>query len=64
MIKKLVINKYRKLKSIELDFHKDINLISGANGTCKTSVLYLISNSFMAVNKKEPWVNDTKCLNN
>lgn len=51
MIEKIYVHKYRKLENIELVFKKDINLLSGANGTCKTSILHLVSNSFQAVNK-------------
>lgn len=46
MIKKLSFIHYRKLKNIEIDFSKGVNIISGTNGTCKTSILHLISNSF------------------
>lgn len=49
MIKKIHINKYRKLENIDFEFSKDINIISGTNGTCKTSLLYIISNSFKAI---------------
>jgi len=46
MISKLKIIEYRKLKNILINFSKNINVISGTNGTCKSSLLYLISNSF------------------
>ena len=46
MIKKLSFIHYRKLKNIEIDFSKGVNIISGTNGTCKTSILHLISNFF------------------
>lgn len=49
MIKKLIFKHYRKLKHIELEFSSGVNIISGTNGTCKTSILHIISNSF-----KEP----------
>ncbi|MDR1278143.1 MAG: AAA family ATPase, partial [Treponema sp.] len=62
MIEKIEIKQYRKLKDITLDFSKNINVISGANGTCKTSLLHLISNSFQAVNKNCKWVKDKVCL--
>ena len=52
MIKKIKINKFRKLEDIEFEFSKGVNIISGTNGTCKTSLLHLISNSFKALNKK------------
>lgn len=46
MIKKLNFIHYRKLKNIELKFSTGVNIISGTNGTCKTSILNIISNSF------------------
>lgn len=46
MIKKLSFIHYRKLKNVEINFSKGVNIISGTNGTCKTSILHLISNSF------------------
>ncbi len=46
MIKQLNFIHYRKLKNIEIEFSKGVNIISGTNGTCKTSILHLISNSF------------------
>lgn len=51
MIKKIHINKYRKLENIDFEFSKDINIISGTNGTCKTSLLHIISNSFKEIQK-------------
>lgn len=62
MINKVNIKKYRKLENIELVFRKDINLLSGANGTCKTSILHLISNSFQSVTKTNSKVVEKKCL--
>lgn len=53
MIKNIKFEHYRKLKEIELHFSKGINIISGTNGTCKTSVLHIISNSFKEPVKKE-----------
>ena len=62
MIEKLSITHYRKLKNIDLSFSRGINLLSGTNGTCKSSILHIISNSFQAVTKDCEWVNDSKCL--
>lgn len=62
MVKSLEINRYRKFDNITLNFSKGINAISGTNGTCKTSLLHLISNSFQSVNSKCSWVRDAKCL--
>ena len=37
MINKIEIKKYRKLENINFEFKEGINIISGTNGTCKTS---------------------------
>lgn len=50
MIESLEIKHYRKLKNLELNFRQDINIISGTNGTCKSSILHIISNSFQSPN--------------
>ncbi|MCO1599743.1 AAA family ATPase [Desulfosporosinus nitroreducens] len=62
MIKKISVIQYRKIKNLEFEFSKGINVISGTNGTCKTSILHIVSNSFQAVNKKCPWLIDDSCL--
>lgn len=62
MIKRLHINQYRKIKDLDFDFAPGLNAISGTNGTCKTSLLHLFSNSFQAVTRNCPWLIDTKCL--
>jgi AAA15 family ATPase/GTPase len=62
MVEKISIIQYRKFKDIEFNFSNTINIISGANGTCKTSLLHLISNSFQAVNKNCKWIKDKSCM--
>ena len=62
MIKKASILRYRKIKEIDLDFTNGVNVISGTNGTCKTSLLHIVSNSFQAVTRNCNWINDTKCI--
>ena len=62
MIKQLHINQYRKMKNLDLEFTPCLNAISGTNGTCKTSLLHLFSNSFQAVTSKCSWLTNTKCL--
>ncbi|MNW42714.1 DNA replication and repair protein RecF [compost metagenome] len=49
MSKKLNVISYRKLIDLELEFSPGINVISGTNGTCKSSILYLLSNSYQEV---------------
>lgn len=64
MIKSIHIDQYRKLQDVDFNFSNDINVISGTNGTCKTSLLHIISNSFQSVvnSPKCPWVTDKNCL--
>lgn len=62
MIKKISVVKYRKLENLDFSFSKNINVISGTNGTCKTSLLHMVSNSFQAVTQRCDWVSDKSCL--
>ncbi|MEI7184927.1 AAA family ATPase [Pectobacterium carotovorum] len=45
MIKEIKIHRYRKLENLDFNFEPTVNIISGTNGTCKTSLLHIISNS-------------------
>lgn len=54
--------RYRKMKDLEFQFTDGINVISGTNGTCKTSLLHIISNSFQAVTKTCDWIQDPNCI--
>ncbi|MFL8633969.1 AAA family ATPase [Clostridioides difficile] len=62
MIKNISIEQYRKLKNIEFEFNKGINILSGSNGTCKTSILHIVSNSFQTINKKIENIRDNNCI--
>ncbi|MGL5950924.1 MAG: AAA family ATPase [Cetobacterium sp.] len=62
MIEEIKIKRYRKLKNIDFKFERGINIISGTNGTCKSSLLYMISNSFQAVNSTADFLNDKTAL--
>ncbi|EDK9361880.1 ATP-binding protein, partial [Salmonella enterica] len=46
MIKEISFKKFKKLIDIDFTFNDDVNIISGTNGTCKTTLLHLISNGF------------------
>lgn len=66
VIKTLSLTRYRKLKDIELAFVPGINILSGTNGTCKSSILHIISNSFQSVKKTDGRVhtpNSLECIN-
>ena len=49
MVNQLAIVHYRKLQGITLDFSDSITFISGPNGTCKSSLLHMISNAFQEI---------------
>ena len=48
-MKRIEFIQYRKLKNLKIDFDDNINIIAGTNGTCKSSILHLISNSHQKV---------------
>lgn len=55
MAKKINFVHYRKFKNNNsFNFNKSINVITGTNGTCKTSLLHLISNSYKSVTLSDP----------
>lgn len=58
---KLEFIKYRKFENITFEFNKNINIIAGVNGTCKSSLLYVISNSFKKIDKNFKDLKDEKC---
>lgn len=53
MVRRLRINKYKKLSDIDITFSPNVNAISGINGTCKTTLLHIISNAYQAVDAKD-----------
>lgn len=62
MIKSIDIKRYRKLENIGFTFESGVNFISGTNGTCKSSLLHIISNSFQSVVSKHAQLKDKHCL--
>lgn len=62
MIEEINVKQYRKLKNISFKMSKNLNAISGTNGTCKTSLLHMISNSFQTVTKGNKNFKDPKCM--
>jgi predicted ATP-dependent endonuclease of OLD family len=62
MIKSIDFVHYRKIQNIKLNFKPGINAISGENGTCKSSILHIIGNSYQKIKQTNPTV-DTKLFN-
>lgn len=62
MIKDISFKKFKKLIDIDFSFDKDVNIISGTNGTCKTTLLHLISNGFQMPKVRSPNYSNNNCL--
>lgn len=58
MVKDIIIRRYKKFKNQNFNFTPHVNLISGTNGTCKTTLLHIVSNSFQEINNKCTWITD------
>ena len=56
--------KSQTLKDIEIDLSKRINIISGTNGTCKSSILYMVSNAFQEVKTTSVWLKNKNVIKN
>ena len=52
IIKKMLIEKFRKMENLEINFGGKLTFIAGGNGTYKTSLLGLIGNSFVYTDKE------------
>lgn len=55
-VESIEIFSYRKFKKIEINFKQGLNIISGANGIGKSSILYLLSNAFQRPTSNIPWM--------
>lgn len=62
MIKDISFKKFKKLIDIDFSFDKDVNIISGTNGTCKTTLLHLVSNGFQMPKVRSPNYSNNNCL--
>lgn len=62
MVKQLDFVAYRKLKNIQIDFSQHVNIIAGTNGTCKSSILHLISNSYQKIKTTSDIVTDAQAI--
>lgn len=62
MVKKLEMHRYKKLIDVDILFDSGVNAISGTNGTCKTTLLHIISNAFQAMKANDGRVLDSLAL--
>lgn len=62
MIKDISFKKFKKLIDIDFSFDEDINIISGTNGTCKTTLLHLVSNGFQMPPTRSANYSNNNCL--
>lgn len=62
MIEKIEFFKYKKLEDLELSLGSGVISIMGTNGTCKSSLLHIISNSYQAFEINSGYFNDSKCI--
>ena len=44
--KTLTINKWKQFESVDLDFHNQLTVLTGANGSGKTTILHLLARHF------------------
>lgn len=63
MINKIHFNSYKSLQNISINLSNGINIIAGNNGTCKSSILHVISNSYKKTSRNSDLLLDNKCIN-
>ena len=61
-IKAIRFNKYKRFSNQSINFCQEINAIAGTNGTCKSSLLHIISNSYKECTSSMLKSEDSKCL--
>ncbi|WP_446905661.1 ATP-dependent nuclease [Citrobacter portucalensis] len=62
MINEIIVHKYRKLENLKFQFEPTVNIISGTNGTCKTSLLHIISNSVKSPSLRSEEFDNPNCF--
>lgn len=50
------------MENIDFYFRKNVTAISGTNGTCKSSLLHIISNAFKQIKQNASWIDDKNCI--
>lgn len=62
MIKEISFKKFKKISNVDFSFENHVNIISGTNGTCKTTLLHLISNGFQMPLLRSTNYSNNNCL--
>lgn len=62
MIESIEFAKYKRLENIQIPIGTGISLIMGTNGTCKSSLLHIISNSYQEIPNKSVMLSDDRCM--
>ncbi|HCQ8417690.1 TPA: AAA family ATPase, partial [Klebsiella michiganensis] len=62
MIKEISFKKFKKISNVNFSFENHVNIISGTNGTCKTTLLHLISNGFQMPLLRSTNYSNNNCL--
>ena len=62
MIKNIEFINYKKLKDVTIELKKGVNVIAGTNGTCKSSILHIISNTYKMIPLNAEYFKDKNCV--
>lgn len=62
MIEKIEFLKYKRLENLEINLGSGLISIMGTNGTCKSSLLYIISNSYKEIENNSDFFTDVNCM--
>lgn len=62
MIEEIEFQKYKRLENMKVELGHGVISIMGTNGTCKSSLLHIISNSYQAFENNSKYFNDDKCM--
>lgn len=62
MIESIKFLKYKRLEDIEIELGGGVISIMGVNGTCKSSLLHIISNSYQTFENNSEYFKDARCI--
>ena len=50
------------MKDVTIELKKGVNVIAGTNGTCKSSILHIISNTYKMITQNAEYFKDKNCV--